>query len=71
MCRRKSRSYRDLWKVGEFKDAPRTQCAITRVARPSHLEAFHFSDEPAGGDRGKRVANSMIETIVGELKREP
>src|SRR5258708_3439636 len=33
------------------------------------LEAFLFSDEPAGGDKQKRLANAMIEAIVGELKR--
>jgi hypothetical protein len=33
------------------------------------LEAFRFSDEPVGSDKNKRLANSMIESITGELKR--
>jgi hypothetical protein len=33
------------------------------------LETFRFSDEPVGGDKNKRLAKSMIDTIIGELNR--
>ena len=34
----------------------------------SDLEAFRFSDEPVDGDKNKRLANSMIESIAAELR---
>jgi hypothetical protein len=33
------------------------------------LEGFRFSDEPVGGDKNKRLANSIIESIAAELRR--